>query len=57
MQRADHNASHVVAGAQVTQMVMTGSWGEGLTRDALELAMGGCTQLKALMREALLAPT
>ena len=40
---------------QVTQMALTGTWTSNLTRDALELAMGGCTQLKALMREALLS--
>jgi hypothetical protein len=39
---------------QVTQIALTGSWTDSASRSAIELAMGGCAQLKAVMRQALL---
>ncbi len=39
---------------QITQMQLTGSWSNSQLRDAVELAMGGCMQLKAMMRQVLL---
>lgn len=42
------------AANEVTQMVLKGGWASSACREAIELAMGGCTQLKAVMRQALL---
>jgi hypothetical protein len=36
-------------------MVLTGSWSAAQAREALELALGGCAQLRAGMRDVLLA--
>lgn len=41
--------------AEVTQLTSSGAWASAEQRDALELALGGCAQLKAVMRDALLA--
>jgi hypothetical protein len=40
---------------QVMQLQLTGSWSSEQLRDAMELAMGGCLQLRGLMRQTLLA--
>ncbi|GBF88956.1 exosome complex component [Raphidocelis subcapitata] len=40
---------------EVTQLQMSGDWAPGAARDALELALGGCAQLRAGMRDTLLA--
>mmetsp|Transcript_27910 Transcript_27910/g.61247 ORF Transcript_27910/g.61247 Transcript_27910/m.61247 type:complete len:235 (+) Transcript_27910:128-832(+) len=42
---------------QVTQLVLTGTWSPSESQEALALCMGGCMQLRAAMREALLAGT
>lgn len=42
------------AANQVMQMHLTGSWSAGQVKDGLELAMGGCQQLRGLMRQTLL---
>jgi hypothetical protein len=34
---------------------MSGGWAPGAARDALELALGGCAQLRAGMRDTLIA--
>jgi exosome complex component MTR3 len=39
---------------QVTQMQLTGDWSAGQVKEGLELAMGGCQQLRAVMRQTLL---
>uniref|UniRef100_A0A7S3QKY0 Uncharacterized protein n=1 Tax=Dunaliella tertiolecta TaxID=3047 RepID=A0A7S3QKY0_DUNTE len=39
---------------EVTQLNMTGTWSAAERRAALELAMGGCAQLKEVMRTTLL---
>jgi ribonuclease PH len=39
---------------QVMQMHLTGSWSAGQVKEGLELAMGGCQQLRGLMRQTLL---
>ena len=39
---------------EVTQMSVSGGWGGAPCRQAMELAMGGCGQLKEAMRGALL---
>lgn len=36
------------------QMNLTGSWSAAQVREGLELAMGGCQQLRGLMRQTLL---
>lgn len=38
------------AANELTQLHVTGGWGLGLIRQATELAMGGCAELKAAMR-------
>lgn len=35
-------------------MYLTGCWSAAQTRDALSLAMGGCQQLRGVMRQTLL---
>lgn len=40
---------------EVTLLSVQGCWSGPEMRDALELCMGGCGQLKALMRDTLLA--
>lgn len=39
---------------QVTQMHLTGDWSAGKVKEGLELAMGGCQQLRAVVRQTLL---
>jgi hypothetical protein len=39
---------------QVTQMQLTGDWSAAQVREGLELAMGGCQQLRAVVRQTLL---
>jgi hypothetical protein len=34
---------------------MTGSWGGAQSKEAIELALGGCSQVRAAMRDVLLA--
>jgi hypothetical protein len=36
-------------------MVLSGSWSGAQSREALELALGGCAQLRTGMRDVLLA--
>jgi len=38
---------------QVTQMVMSGSWSGAQSREAIELALGGCGQVRTAMRDVL----
>ncbi|KAG2483161.1 hypothetical protein HYH03_017953 [Edaphochlamys debaryana] len=40
---------------EVTHMEVRGRWGDGELREGLELALGGCGQLRGAVREALLA--
>ncbi|GIL61023.1 hypothetical protein Vafri_15395 [Volvox africanus] len=40
---------------EVTSLTVRGLWADSEMRDGLELALGACGQLKAAMREALLA--
>jgi hypothetical protein len=40
---------------EVTALQVRGLWADSELREGLELALGGCGQLKAVMREALLA--
>jgi exosome complex component MTR3 len=38
----------------VTQLHLTGDWSAVQVKEGLELAMGGCQQLRAVMRQTLL---
>jgi hypothetical protein len=40
--------------SQVMQMHLTGCWSAGQVKEGLELAMGGCQQLRGLMRQTLI---
>ncbi|GLC36045.1 hypothetical protein PLESTB_000532000 [Pleodorina starrii] len=40
---------------EVTSLAVVGLWADSEMREGLELALGGCGQLKAVMREALMA--
>ena len=58
--RAAHHGRHdvrhvrtVPAAAQVTGAELGGQWGGGQAREAMAVALGGCAQLDALMRETL----
>lgn len=46
--------AYSVAANQVTQMHLTGDWSAGKVKEGLELAMGGCQQLRAVVRQTLL---
>lgn len=39
---------------EVTQLQLTGEWSSVQQREAMELAMGGCAQLKAVIRQTLI---
>lgn len=41
------------ASLEVTQLEVTGAWSAAALRDALELGMGACGQLRQVMREVL----
>lgn len=41
--------------SEVTQLAMTGVWSGSQHREAIELALGGCAQIRAGMRDVLLA--
>jgi hypothetical protein len=49
-----HHACYFEWNLQVMQMHLTGSWSAGQVKEGLELAMGGCQQLRGLMRQTLL---
>jgi hypothetical protein len=40
---------------QVTQTQLSGTWTASRCREAMELAMGGCSQLKGALREVLIS--
>ncbi|KAG1662990.1 hypothetical protein FOA52_000561 [Chlamydomonas sp. UWO 241] len=42
------------ASSEITQLAMAGRWGKADTREALELCMGACVQLRGAMRDALM---
>jgi hypothetical protein len=39
---------------QVTQMQLTGNWSAAQVTEGLRLAMGGCQELRVVMRQTLL---
>lgn len=39
---------------QVTQMQVTGDWSASQVKEGLQLAMGGCQELRVVMRQVLL---
>lgn len=47
-------ACHIPFLLQVTQLQLTGDWSAGQVKEGLELALGGCQQLRAVMRQTLL---
>jgi exosome complex component MTR3 len=46
--------AYSLAANQVTQMQLTGTWSAAQVREGLELAMGGCQQLRGVLRQTLL---
>lgn len=42
------------ASNELTQLRMEGCWGDADTRDAVELGIGACLQLRASMRDAVM---